>query len=284
MKRLVALYRCPAYSPNLHLQNDRAILDAVVERLAGRGWCVAHASEAGVAAGQLPSGDLYLNMCQGAEASDRLREMLPAGARCINTPSAVLACHRHHLIPRLHRSGVPFPATVLVATSGPVRDERTVAVSGRNGDPIWVKRGDVHAQSAADVAAVPASELGAALARFAERGIGRVALQRHVPGPVVKFYGVAGGQFFHSYRADAPDRTAPRADAEGLRVLAERAARALGLAVYGGDAVLSAPDAPVLIDLNDWPSFAPVRAAAAAAIARYAHRYALKDRYSCSTP
>jgi hypothetical protein len=47
------------------------------------------------------------------------------------------------------------------------------------------------------------------------------------------------------------------------------AARAVGLEVFGGDVAFPQPDAPVLIDLNDWPSFAPVRVAAAAAIAGY---------------
>jgi hypothetical protein len=43
----------------------------------------------------------------------------------------------------------------------------------------------------------------------------------------------------------------------------------VGLEVFGGDVAFPEPDAPVLIDLNDWPSFAPVRDAAAAAIAAY---------------
>ena len=34
---------------------------------------------------------------------------------------------------------------------------------------------------------------------------------------------------------------------------------------------LPEPDQPVLIDLNDWPSFAPFRAEAAVAIASFAH-------------
>jgi hypothetical protein len=39
--------------------------------------------------------------------------------------------------------------------------------------------------------------------------------------------------------------------------------------VFGGDVAFPTPTDPVLIDLNDWPSFAPVRAAAAEAIAAY---------------
>ena len=126
-------------------------------------------------------------------------------------------------------------------------------------------------------------EVRQALARFAGRGIPRVALQAHVPGPVIKFYGVIGREFFHCYPAEAGDLPDAQFD-EPLQELAERAAQAVGLAVYGGDAVLTASGTPVLIDLNDWPSFAPVRASAAAAIARFASRRALSNRYSCSTP
>ena len=40
--------------------------------LAQRGWRVSQTSEADVAAGHLPVGDLYLNMCQGPTASEAL--------------------------------------------------------------------------------------------------------------------------------------------------------------------------------------------------------------------
>jgi glutathione synthase/RimK-type ligase-like ATP-grasp enzyme len=58
---------------------------------------------------------------------------------------------------------------------------------------------------------------------------------------------------------------------ESLRTLAVRAAARLRLDIFGGDVVLAAPGRPVLIDLNDWPSFAPVRDSAAQAIAGYVH-------------
>ena len=60
-----------------------------------------------------------------------------------------------------------------------------------------------------------------------------------------------------------------------LRSLVFAAARAVGLEVFGGDVAFPSPDAPVLIDLNDWPSFAPVRDTAAAAIAAYIDEKAL---------
>ena len=51
-----------------------------------------------------------------------------------------------------------------------------------------------------------------------------------------------------------------------LRDEARRLARITGLTVWGGDAILT-PE-PIIIDFNDWPSFAPCREEAAEAIAR----------------
>ncbi len=284
MRRAVALYRHPAYSPGRHLDNDRAILDAVVAEMTARGWDVGALGEREVAAGVLPEADLYLNMCQGPDAARRLKELLPDGALCVNPPDAVLACHRHRLVSRLLEAGIALPRTILFATHGPDAEMPPAHLVTNDGHPVWVKRGDVHAQRPADVVAVPVPELRAAISGFAARGIESVALQAHVTGPVVKFYGVIGRRFFHWYPAAGGPADSLSAAAVPLQDLAERAAGAIGLAVFGGDAVLATPDAPVLIDLNDWPSFAPVRHAAADAIARYAHRRAGQRRPTCSTP
>jgi D-alanine-D-alanine ligase-like ATP-grasp enzyme len=51
-----------------------------------------------------------------------------------------------------------------------------------------------------------------------------------------------------------------------------RAAAALGLEVYGGDAIVTASGRIVLLDLNAWPSFALYREEAAERIAEYLTR------------
>jgi len=81
-----------------------------------------------------------------------------------------------------------------------------------------------------------------------------------------------GGLFFNSFTTSGSDE-AP-VDAGALRDLAERAAAAAGLDVYGGDLIVERSGRLTLIDLNDWPSFAPCRPAAAAAIADYLTRRA----------
>ena len=266
MKRLVALYRNPTYSPAMHRRNDTAILDATVESLAHRGWTVDRIEEGEVAAGRLPAARLYVNMCQGPAASERLLSLVPTEALAVNLPQSVLNCHRHHLVPLMAASGLSFPRTLIVPTASPEAILPLVHQLNGDGRPVWVKRGDVHAETSADVVATKESGVTEAILRFASRGVSRVALQAHVPGPIVKFYAVADGRFFSWYAADP---STVDISEDSLRGLVFAAARAVGLEVFGGDVAFPAPDQPVLIDLNDWPSFAPVRAAAAAAIADY---------------
>ncbi len=285
MPRVVALFRKSSYSPAQHRTNDTAILDETLAHVVAAGWeavCVDEAVlDTGIGGDGRPlaaavpdDAALYLSMCQGP-ATARLLGLEAAGMLLINRPSSVLGCHRHRLVPALAAAGVCFPATDVVDLAGAdtatVGAAPVVRAAAASGGRVWIKRGDVHAERADDVVVVPAAGVAAAIAEFRARGIGRVALQADVAGPVLKFYGVADGRFFRWYDAVAGvDGPRPAVDEARLRALAFGAARALGLEVFGGDVALPAPDAPVLIDLNDWPSFAPFRAAAAAAIADYA--------------
>jgi hypothetical protein len=147
---------------------------------------------------------------------------------------------------------------------------------------VWIKRYDFHATQSDDVMYV-ASETGfrEALARFAERGIPFVVAQEHVEGDLIKFYGVGRAG------ADAPDSnwfewfyhrdkgmTGYPFKIERLRDVARSAAAALGVEVFGGDAIIRRDGEPVIIDLNAWPSYAKFRDKAAQAIAGYlAHRF-----------
>ncbi len=86
----------------------------------------------------------------------------------------------------------------------------------------------------------------------------------------MKFYGVGDGQLFHAFFEDGAPLASALPFYATLRDLAFAAAHAVGLGVFGGDAALGPGGAPVLIDVNDWPSFAPIREAAARAIASLA--------------
>jgi hypothetical protein len=277
MRRLVALYRSPSYSPAQHRSNDTAILDETVTALERRGWNVTRIGEADVAAGRLPVADLYVNMCQGPAASERLLDLVPRAALAVNPPESVLNCHRHRLVGHMAAAGVAFPRTFIVPTADPQALVSLVHQLNGDGRPVWVKRGDVHAETSADVVSAKEAAVTDAIAGFARRGVSRVALQAHVGGPIVKFYALADGRFFSWYAAD-PGRV--DISEESLKQLVFAAARAVGLEVFGGDVAFPRPDSPVLIDLNDWPSFAPVRAAAAAAIAAYINEKAANGKHA----
>ncbi|HEY2825562.1 MAG TPA: hypothetical protein VGI83_08460 [Gemmatimonadales bacterium] len=277
MKRAVALYRSPTYSPNQHRRNDEAILDAVVEGLMNRGWSVDSATERDVEDGRLPHGDVYVNMCQGRRASDELAHSRLDGALIVNRPQSVLNCHRYQMVSHMEDAKLAFPYTLIVPTSGEAaRHPPMQQWNGRSGS-VWVKRGDVHAESQEDVVKADIKNVEHAIHAFGERGVPLVAIQEHIPGPVIKFYAVAGNRFFHWYAAEKTD-VAVQVNEQKLRDLAFAAAEVLGLEVFGGDAAVPTPDHPVLIDINDWPSFAPVRDRAADAIATYIHERATNGR------
>lgn len=267
---LVAVYRRPSYSPQQHRSNDTAILADTAAELARRGWRVTNTSEEEVERGRLPPGELYLNMCQGSLASEQLMPLEADGALVVNPPTSVLNCHRHRLVKRMAESRLPFPRTLIHATSAPPPSREQLAELACDGQNVWIKRGDVHAERREDVVATAVNEVADTLAAFVERGIAWAAVQQHVSGPVVKFYGVADGRFFRWYGADAGfGKDRPEIDEDCLKALAFDAAALLGLEVFGGDVAFPKANRPVLIDINDWPSFAPFRTEAAGAIAQY---------------
>src|SRR3989449_10181457 len=85
----------------------------------------------------------------------------------------------------------------------PLPSPQQLGILGTEQAKVWVKRGDVHAERQEDVVAVPLERLGTAVAAFAARDIPWAALQEHIPGPIVEFYGVAYGRFFRWYGAEA---------------------------------------------------------------------------------
>src|SRR5256886_13873550 len=103
-----------------HRVNDTAILDATVAELGRNGWSAVKTSEREVEQGRLPAAGLYLNMCQGALAAEQLMPLESDGAVVVNRPSSALNCHRYRLVKRLGDSTVPFPRTLIHASSAPL--------------------------------------------------------------------------------------------------------------------------------------------------------------------
>jgi hypothetical protein len=262
------VFREAAHSPG-RIDDDAAILKTVGEALAERGFKVEL-----VAADELvetPFANLFV-MCERGPILDRLAAMEKAGSIVVNSPAAIRNTYRHRMIELLARRRVPTPRSWIVASD---------ANTPRPADCAWVKRYDFHATQRDDVM-YAASETGwrEALRRFAGRGIPFVVAQEHVAGDLIKFYGVRRGaapvdaNWFQWFYHRDKGMLGHAFDPARLRRAAFEAAATLELEVFGGDAIIQANGAPIIIDLNAWPSYALYRDHAAHAIADW-----LLDRF-----
>jgi hypothetical protein len=260
--RCWGVYRELAHSPGRET-DDAEILRATAEELRARGYDVSLKAPdelpVSPSAGEIPP--FLFVMCEQVSIVERLAEWERAGARIVNRPSGIRNTDRERTIALFTRHGVPLPDSSLVETAS-----SRAAFPG----PCWIKRGDVHATHEEDVVfAGDEDALLEGLARLSARGIPRAVVQRHLAGDLVKFYGVAGQsegespswfQWFY-HRDQNLSRFA--FDQNALALATTRAAAALGLEVYGGDAIVARSGAISVIDLNAWPSFALFRAQAA---------------------
>jgi hypothetical protein len=265
MKRLLGLYREKQYSPGRHQSNDVLLLEQIAHRLREREFAVDLMMLA-EANGRRSGAAIVFSMCQGRSALENLAEWERDGTAIINSPRAALNTHRDRLPALMVEASIPFPQTNLVGTTGEP-DLRALDLDAG----IWLKRGDIHASVTADVQWIDSPErLEAGLAEFSQRGIDFAALQAHRAGDEIKFYGVAGGAFFHWFYSGETKKYP--FDSSQLLHLANRAAAAAGLDIFGGDVIVSPAGELTLIDLNDWPSFAPCRERASYVIADFITR------------
>jgi glutathione synthase/RimK-type ligase-like ATP-grasp enzyme len=259
---VLGVYREAEFSPG-KVADDAAIIDAALAELERGGADVnAMTAEKFVAVAPRHAG-VVLAMCQSHQALSCLASVEKSGAVVMNTALAIRNCYRDLLGAGLMHAGVPVPEGALVSTVLPL-DPKPLRALNLNA-PLYVKRGDLHALGPDDVSRVAGhDQLESALADFGRRGVPKAYVQQEFPGEVVKFYGVSGSQYFTAM----PERgTLGDAQMNALQRAAAIAADALGLDVWGGDAVFDANEFAI-VDFNDWPSFRRVRDEAARAIAR----------------
>lgn len=261
------IFRERAHSPGREF-DDAEILRLTGKHLEARGFQVSLWTPEEVArAGEECPPNIFL-MCERLEIIEQLRQWEMRGVRHVNKPSAILDTYRDRMLSLFEQAGVAFPTSRLVSTASPH--------SVQSG-PVWVKRADVHNTQEGDVVfASTSSDTAQMLARMAARGIRQAVLQEHVPGDLIKFYGIgdpglAQGQppWFRWFYHKDQNLAGHRFDQGALASLAQRAAAAIGLEVYGGDAIATERGALFVIDLNAWPSFALYRDEASERIAAY---------------
>lgn len=270
--RLVGIRRSAMYSPGGHAENDRRIFDAVVHALERHGCKIRVMDDDDVGVVPIRASAIF-SMCQGSRANSALEQLIDEGALIMNAPQAVQNCHRARLYCALGEDRGIFAPMTLVSTS--THAEPAIPSGLSSESSFWIKRGDVHATQPGDVVRVGTVEAyRAVLDGFRGRGIGMAAVVPHLAGEVVKFYGVLGSSFFRFY-CEADSRICPVAFASAQAEI-EHLVRRVGLEIYGGDAVLTAEGRVVVIDINDWPTFARFRDEAAEAIAHHIYSCALR--------
>lgn len=260
---IAGILRAGMFSPN-HVGNDAAILNAVAALLRRRGLTVnLYSEEQFIAHGLQGDERIVMNMCRDERSIARLHALEDSGHTVINSGYAIANCARCRAVGLLERAGIPQPPTLVVPTNENARERIEALAGGR----CWVKRADAQTIHKEDVTpARNAAEAQELLSEFFIRGIRTAAVSAHVGGEELKFYGVRGTDFFHHYFVHSSVESFDPAD---FRQTCRKAADALGVDVYGGDAIVDpATGRFVIISVNDWPSYAVCRDDAARGIAR----------------
>ncbi|MDE5829126.1 MAG: hypothetical protein K2H48_03960 [Duncaniella sp.] len=273
--KIAGIMRAGAYSPN-HIGNDAAIFNLTAEHLRKRGCEVKIYSEEQLNAGAVNE-KIIVNMCREQRSIHALQRMEDEGCLVINSGYGIENCTRERMTRILLGSNIPYPESLMVNTNEMVTDALRKADFTR----CWIKRGDFHAMHKEDVSFVRhPEEAQDVLHEYFLRGINRAVINRHLEGDLIKFYGVAGTDFFfwfypydeghskYGHEAINGHSKGIAFDHAELVDICHRAADVLDVVVYGGDCIVS-PDGTIrIIDFNDWPSFAPCRTEAAPHIAK----------------
>lgn len=273
--KIAGIMRAGAYSPN-HIGNDAAIFNIVADQLRKRGCEVTVYSEEQLIAGEVKE-DIIVDMCREQRSIHILQEMEDQGRLVINSGYGIENCTRERMTRILLGSNIPYPPSIIVNT-----DENVINALRDGGfSRCWIKRGDFHAMHKEDVSYCRhIEEAQEVLQEYFYRGIKRAVINKHLPGDLIKFYGVKGSPFFYwfypfdeghskyGHEAINGKSTGFDFDIKQLKEICHNAADTLDVVVYGGDCIVSSDGDIKIIDFNDWPSFAPCRNEAAPHIAK----------------
>lgn len=269
--KIAGIMRAGMFSPN-RIGSDAAIFNIVAEQLRKRGCEVRLYSEEQFIGGAVDE-HILLNMCREQRSIALLQEREDGGDLVINSGYGIENCGRERLWRILRGSNIPYPDSIAVNTDEGIRD----LLIKHHMTQCWIKRADYQSLHKEDVSYVRhAEEAQEVLQEYFLRGIPRAVITRHIEGDLIKFYGVAGTNFFYSFlpferhepRKGEPARTLEAPQAERLAQMCRAASDVLDVKIYGGDAIIDSEGNITIIDFDDWPSFGPCRNEAAPFIAK----------------
>lgn len=263
MKKIncLGIFREDDHSPD-RVSDDHAILEAVASNIsADKRFQVTTLRPGDLSRETLEEHrpDVIFYMCEESEQLDLIASS--EAPVIINSVKGVRNTFRDNIF-RIFSEEPFFPESLMITTSN-------ARIPAQMSMDVWVKRGDYHAVERADVQFAGTHEqLDTILEEFRTRGIGKVMLQRDIPGDLIKFYGISD-RWFHWFYHKAQVLNEYTFDKEELQEMCRKASRLVDVEIYGGDAIIS-PDGTIsIIDLNAWPSFALFRQEAAGHIAAH---------------
>ena len=273
--QIAGVMRAGAFSPN-HIGNDTAIFNLTAEALRKRGCSVKVYGEEEFREAQITE-PVVMAMCREQASINKLKALEDEGKIVVNSGYGIENCTRERMTRLLLGNGVPYPDSLIVNTNENVKDE----MEEGGFTQVWIKRGDLQTIHREDVSYCRhPEEAQEVLHEYFYRGIRRAVINRHLVGDLIKFYGVAGTDFFYwfypfegghskyGYELINGVSKGLEFDVEELHRICHRASEVLDVRVYGGDCVISDDGSIRLIDFNDWPSFAPCRVEASKHIAK----------------
>ncbi len=198
--------------------------------------------------------DVVVAMCENPESLEKLKRI---DAVFVNNIESVYNCYRTKMF-ELVMKKCPhlFPLTEVRSMSD-FPGEKPYFMDG---DGVWIKRGDVHNTCLHDVHYIKRWDDALKVKEdFETRSIKDVLIQKHISGDLIKFYGVGPGKWFSwFYHKPSVVKNYPF-DEKKLAENAAEFAYAVGVEVFGGDAIVDKNSRIYIIDINSWPSFARVR-------------------------
>lgn len=267
--RIAAVLRAGIFSPN-HIANDAAILHATAEELRRRGCQVRMLSESEFLSADIDE-DVVLAMCRGEEALAKLQMLEDKGLTVVNSGYGIENCVRMIMMRLLEDAGVPIPESYVVDTDVEVRRRLLKAGFG----VCWVKKGDAPVLHLEDICRCRhPEEAQEILHEFFFRGIRKAVMSKDVPGEKIRFYGIASSGWFHCFMPYRSTGSSEESDCmqpseiQKIKDTCMKAAQALRIDIFGGDMTLTPEGECLIVNFDDWPSFAPIRKEAARAIAK----------------
>lgn len=262
---VAAILRAGIFSPN-HIANDAAILHAVVAELRRRG-CQVNVYSEDEFCNSVINEDVILAMCRGVRTVEKIQHLEDEGRLVVNSGYGIENCIRMIMMRLLSQAAVPIPEFVVVETDVDIRKQLINAGFG----PCWVKKGNAPVHHLEDIARCRhAEEAQELLHEFFFRHITKAVVSKDVEGEKIRCYGVASSGWFHAFIPfRSEDASAfPDAMKEKVKEICMKAAKVLNVDVFGCDIVLNKEGECLLVNFDDWPSFAPIRKDAARAIAK----------------